>query len=668
MLGETEPETETDSLDEATIERPDEERPDEERPDEATVKSVGSNVTGELLEMLSRLETTSMQILGSMQQLLAERAERTAETASMQQILGSLKQLLDERAERASMQQQIEAERAETASIQAEKASMQQQIEAGRAEMASIQAEKASIQAEKASIEQQIEAERAEMASLQQRLEKLEAQAHFNSSNFRSVGAAQIWEEQGHQVQVDPLCVPTWDDPDKADPATDELLTKLAKYIRPSDKEPKVLEATIQHLCLDPVGWALTRGGPLTYHSCVNMMPPDRGRQLPDVTLTMSGDMLSASSVVVVGELKPHRSQQHEGYAQLAHYMVTIMNCQPTRRLLWGFVTTMHLITFFKFTRGADAAPLAMYRSPEVSLANGGLAHLIRLWKSSPEQLGFVSLPRSSFNFQNEELTLERRLAVKNASDVYALPCYAGILKLVMQPFYESIALEKLNAKKVPGVPVLYRSAANALWLKCPIGTPLAAELCTAEILAQYEDTLRQAHACSVYHADVRPANLLVHAGEALLIDWGQAQGLGWAEPDIPQSQLFTPKAFLKWETVVQWRGRDDFEMLCYAVFALYRRLPWRRTSGTDELEERRRAWLAKLEGKLERSRDPVKQQAHKANKAVAKVEAKTREPKEGQVREEKIEVPNFVYEFLWKHLEHVLEREGIARSAEIRW
>ena len=37
MLGETE----TDSLDEATIERPDKERPDKERPDEATVKSIG---------------------------------------------------------------------------------------------------------------------------------------------------------------------------------------------------------------------------------------------------------------------------------------------------------------------------------------------------------------------------------------------------------------------------------------------------------------------------------------------------------------------------------------------------------------------------------------------------------------------------------------------------
>ena len=629
MLGETETETETDSLDEATIERPDKERPDKERPDEATVKSigpiVGSNGTGELLERLSRLE----QQLGNMQEQLG------------------------------NMQEQLEAEKAEKASMQQQLGNMQEQLGAEKAE-------KASMQQQLGNVQEQLGAEKAEKAIMQQRLEHLEAQAQFNLSNFRSVSAAQIWEEQGHQVQVDSLCVPTWD-PDKADPATDELLTRLSKYIRPSDKEPKVLEATIQHGFLDPVGWALTRGGPLRYHRCANMMPPDQTRQLPDVTLTMSGDMLSPLSVVVVGELKPHRSQQHEGYAQLAHYMVTIMMCQPTRRLLWGFLTTMHLITFFKFTRGADSAPLAMYRSPEVPLANGGLAHLIRLWKSSPEQLGFVSLPRSSFNFQNEELTLERRLAVKNASDVYALPCGAGILKIVMEPFYEAKALEELNAKKVPRVPVLYKSAAHALWLKCPIGTPLAAELCTAEILAQYEDTLRQAHACSVYHADLRPANLLVHAGEALLIDWGQAQGLA-AKPDIPQSQIFTPKAFLKRGTAKEWRGRDDFEMLCYAVFALYRRLPWRRTSGMNELEEQRRAWLAKLEGKLERSRDPVKQQAHKANKAATKVEAKKREPKEGQVREEKIEVPNFIYEFLWKHLEHVLEREGIARSAEIRW
>lgn len=70
-------------------------------------------------------------------------------------------------------------------------------------------------------------------------------------------------------------------------------------------------------------------------------------------------------------------------------------------------------------------------------------------------------------------------------------------------------------------------------------GRRLLGETVTPELVAQVEEALAALHAAGQAHGDLTPANVVVGAGSAVLIDWGEdcAGTPGW-RPDQPHNAM----------------------------------------------------------------------------------------------------------------------------------
>ena len=296
----------------------------------------------------------------------------------------------------------------------------------------------------------------------------------------------------------------------------------------------------------------------------------------PDVSGISTGFVVSASSVHVVGDLKPptaHGGFEDGAKGPVYSYVESVLAAQPYLTELTGFLTDTRSVIFISVSRERDSFSARYTEGFMLDKPTGYGNRLLRALFDKPH-------PRLCFEpirgIEVREVTV---LASTTFSSVVTVANFSNaVLKISARRDLvtrEVLALTRLHDKA--GIIRLECNSANAMLL-----TPRAAH--TAEqnfsrelpraAMAQIVTALRECHNAGVVHRDCRSSNILVIDSDRLILadfgcsclaDSGDVRHFMGAPAVFQSSHILAHGTF---------RAQDDLHILVRSLYALRGEIP----------------------------------------------------------------------------------------------
>lgn len=323
------------------------------------------------------------------------------------------------------------------------------------------------------------------------------------------------------------------------------------------------------------------------------------GKNSPDVILLTSDGSVSPFNIVVVGELKGKDEIDDGARGHLEKYLQLVLQEQPFRTSVYGFLTdniSLHLViatrtkdaihtdwildvSWNTTDSGVQAAKVvSCLASMSLTELHYHLPSLVVVEQGKVELQGVLGNGLSGFVYKGK--LGERTLVVKVFKDLERLS-------------HEERMLSKLRRFKVLHIPSINAVTGNALLL-----TPLARSFVsvgeTGPFLAplhiqQMVETLHQAHCCDIVHRDVRSANIYaVTKHEVLLNDWGSSCSVGECisyEGVIAEASDHILALLIDGKHVLVVRPNDDLHALARTVYRILFKPPPHMIASTMKVE-----------------------------------------------------------------------------------
>jgi predicted Ser/Thr protein kinase len=258
--------------------------------------------------------------------------------------------------------------------------------------------------------------------------------------------------------------------------------------------------------------------------------PHDDTKGAMDIVLCRGGSKY-LSKIELVIELKLATNLKSEfdleaASGQLVQYVQAVLELQPTRRSMYGIVSSEKKTHFYQVVRSDTGRPTVRV-SEETKPIN--MFKLLNYLLSNPNLLGPDAPP--------DELLYRRYLGEGRTSRVYSFEDNTGneYVHKKLKTGDDSVLdfnfdseirmLQRLQESQIENVPRLIQTPASNsqnLYIS-PVGNHLELKDWTVDIATDLLDLLQKIHSLGIVHRDIRPANIILRAGSVLLVDWGFA-------------------------------------------------------------------------------------------------------------------------------------------------
>eukprot|EP01136_Pigoraptor_vietnamica_P024397 Opistho-1_new@77416 len=250
------------------------------------------------------------------------------------------------------------------------------------------------------------------------------------------------------------------------------------------------------------------------------LQAPGEDAVAPDVTIILNAGLVAAETVCV-GDLKLAAPTKND-LKQLDRYVQCIFRLDSFRRSVLAFILTPKSLHFYVFHRGLHGR----------IDTHAVTSHSVRMFE---ELLGLVAFPDvTQFHFPAcrvdfpPYLNETRFLGSGACAEVYeAIQQFASSEKVAVKIFQNpaSKAQELGNLLRVcklglAALPRVVDGQYDRHLVLAPVGQHKGL---TLEGVLGILDALERVHALNIVHRDIRPANVIVAEGNAVLIDWGFA-------------------------------------------------------------------------------------------------------------------------------------------------
>jgi hypothetical protein len=208
---------------------------------------------------------------------------------------------------------------------------------------------------------------------------------------------------------------------------------------------------------------------------------PSIGTRKPDTVIYLANSPMSVFNIVAIGENKRRRKKQEfddEEKGHLVEHMKTLLQEQPFRLSVTGYLSDGKLIQFFRLEQKERGSPCTLTESAVMFLSSDGAKAFFGLLHCNPKDLGY-SVP--TVVVASKTLILENILGTGASSIVYRgrHEDKAVVVKNFRSISTFRLVSEERNLKTiaplVPRVPELVAvSDDNQTLILSPIGTPFA--------------------------------------------------------------------------------------------------------------------------------------------------------------------------------------------------
>ncbi|KAL6041644.1 Protein kinase domain-containing protein, variant 2 [Balamuthia mandrillaris] len=251
------------------------------------------------------------------------------------------------------------------------------------------------------------------------------------------------------------------------------------------------------------------------------------GNRKPDVVGYVAEKPRTIFNIALIGDVKPRRACNHDGFdnaekGHLESFMEELLiDYQPYRNLINGFLTDGCLIQFFRLSRQGDHHDLMWEEGPVLYLHDEGGKWLLGLLSDKAAH----NLP-ADIIINNKPVIMNQLLGIGGSSVVYAGEFNGSevvIKRFISKSYIPHLKTEKnclLQLKELaPRVPLLVASSKEQLVLLLhPVGIKFVSRinqvnsttlsLADANDFCQLIDILDQVHSkFNLVHRDVKLAN-----------------------------------------------------------------------------------------------------------------------------------------------------------------